>query len=52
MKIKTEVKVGIIAVVTIAIFVWGYNFMKGVNIAKPSQTYNVVYNDINGLKKI
>lgn len=51
MKIKTEVKVGIIAVVTIAIFVWGYNFMKGVNIAKPSQTYNVVYNDINGLKK-
>ncbi|MDX2445389.1 MAG: MlaD family protein [Bacteroidales bacterium] len=51
MKIRTEVKVGIIAVVSIAIFVWGYNFMKGVNIARPSQTYNVVYQDINGLKK-
>lgn len=50
MKIRTEIKVGIIAVVTIAIFVWGYNYMKGLNIARPSQSYNIVYNDINGLK--
>jgi len=50
MKIKTEIKVGLIAVVTIAIFVWGYNFMKGLNILKQLHGYTVLYDDIGGLQ--
>ncbi len=50
MKIKTEVKVGLIAVVTIAIFVWGYNFMKGLNILKQLHSYTILYDDIGGLQ--
>lgn len=50
MKIKTEIKVGLIAVVTIAIFVWGYNFMKGLNILKKLHGYTILYDDIGGLQ--
>ena len=50
MKIKTEVKVGLITVVTIAIFVWGYNFMKGLNILKQLHSYTVIYDNIEGLQ--
>lgn len=50
MKIKTEIKVGLIAVVTIAIFVWGYNFMKGLNILKKLHSYTVLYDKIEGLQ--
>ena len=51
MKIKTEVKVGLIAVITISIFVWGYNFMKGLNILKQLHNYTVLYDDIGGLQE-
>ncbi len=51
MKIKTEVKVGLIAVITISIFVWGYNYMKGLNILKQLHNYTVLYDDIGGLQE-
>ncbi len=51
MKIKTEIKVGLIAVITISIFVWGYNFMKGLNILKQLHNYTVLYDDIGGLQE-
>jgi len=47
-----ELKTGIIAVITIGLFIWGYNFMKGRNIFKPnSRTFYVEYNNIQGLNK-
>ena len=47
-----ELKTGFIAVVVIALFVWGFNFLKGENIfAKNHRTFFVEYNNIQGLKK-
>jgi len=31
LKITREVKTGIVAVSVIALFIWGFNFMKGLN---------------------
>jgi len=47
-----ELKTGFIAVVIIALFIWGYNFLKGENIfAKNTRHFFVEYNNIQGLKK-
>lgn len=49
MKLKTETRVGIIAIVTIAILVWGLNFLKGKDLFGRQHTYYAVYDDIGGL---
>tara|TARA_R110002072_G_scaffold96427_1_gene212167 strand:- start:85 stop:1050 length:966 start_codon:yes stop_codon:yes gene_type:complete len=47
-----ELKTGLIAVVVIALFIWGFNFLKGENIfAKNKRHFYVEYNNIQGLKK-
>ncbi|UCG28312.1 MAG: MCE family protein [Bacteroidales bacterium] len=51
MKIRNEVKIGLLAVVTIALFTWGYNFMKGKNLLKTSRSYSAIYNNIDGLEE-
>lgn len=49
MKISKEFKIGIIAVATIAGFIWGMNFLKGINIFKTTDEYYVMYDKIDGL---
>lgn len=49
MKISTEVKLGIIITVAIAVTIWGINFLKGRNILKPANDYVAFYNDVGGL---
>ena len=50
MKITRELKTGIVAVVIIALFIWGYNFMKGQNLFNSSpRTYFAKYSNIDGL---
>ena len=49
MKISTEVKLGIIITVAIAVTIWGINFLKGKNILKPANNYVAFYNDVGGL---
>lgn len=49
MKIETETKVGIIGIATIAILVWGINFLKGKNLFEKQNTYYAKYDNINGL---
>ncbi len=49
MKLRTETKVGIIAIVTIAILVWGLNFLKGKDLFGRQHTYYAIYEDIGGL---
>lgn len=49
MKLRTEAKVGIIAIVTIAILIWGLNFLKGKDLFGRQSTYYAVYDDIGGL---
>jgi phospholipid/cholesterol/gamma-HCH transport system substrate-binding protein len=48
-KISREVKIGFVAIITIGILIWGWNFLKGINIFKTTDTYYAVYADIKGL---
>ena len=49
MKIRTEAKVGFIGVFSIAILVWGINFLKGKNLFNKECEYHAKYSNINGL---
>lgn len=50
MKITRELKTGIVALVVVALFIWGYNFMKGLNLFDgPSKTYLTEYSNVQGL---
>ncbi|MFP4025980.1 MAG: MlaD family protein [Thiohalospira sp.] len=51
MKIRKESKIGIAVVITIAFFIWGYNFLKGKNILSSSNHYYAVYDHIDGLEE-
>lgn len=46
---KKEVKIGIAFVVALVILYVGINFLKGINIFKPSNIYTVVFDDVTGL---
>jgi phospholipid/cholesterol/gamma-HCH transport system substrate-binding protein len=48
-KISNEVKVGVTALVTILVFIWLYNFLKGKDLFTSTSHYYAVYNQINGL---
>lgn len=48
-KISNEVKVGAIALITILIFIWLYNFLKGKDLFSSTATYYVVYDKVGGL---
>jgi len=50
MKVKTEVKIGIIVIATITLVFWGINFLKGQNVLKRTDVYYAVYDDVAGLK--
>ena len=43
MKFYKETKIGIVAVITFALLVWGLNFLKGKNIIFPSNFYYAIY---------
>ena len=49
MKIKNEVKIGVITTIAIACFLYGFNFLKGKNFFSKQRTFYAVYNDIDGL---
>ena len=50
MKITRELKTGVVAILIIALFVWGYNFLKGMNLFNgPLTTYFTEYNNVQGL---
>ncbi|MFO7744767.1 MAG: MlaD family protein [Psychroflexus sp.] len=48
---KKEVKVGFLAIVAVALFIFGYNFLKGNNLFNTSRTFYAVYDDVEGLSK-
>jgi len=48
-KISNEVKVGATALVTILVFIWLYNFLKGKDLFSSTSSYYAVYDQINGL---
>jgi phospholipid/cholesterol/gamma-HCH transport system substrate-binding protein len=48
-KISNEVKVGAVALLTILVFIWLYNFLKGKEYFKSTNVYYSVYDKIGGL---
>lgn len=51
MKLSKEFKIGLVFILAIALFVWGFNYLKGFDIFTKSKTYYAVYPRINGLIK-
>ena len=51
MKIRKEAKIGAIALIAIALLIWGMNYLKGINILSSKDKYFVVYDRIEGLQE-
>ena len=51
MKLSREFIVGIVFVVAIALFIWGYNYLKGWDVFTKQKSFFGIYNQINGLMK-
>jgi phospholipid/cholesterol/gamma-HCH transport system substrate-binding protein len=48
-KISNEVKIGITAIITILVFIWLYNFLKGKDLFRSTSHYYVIYDKVGGL---
>jgi len=48
-KISNEVKVGVVALLTIIVFIWLFNFLKGKDFLKSTAIYYTVYEKVGGL---
>lgn len=51
MKISRELKIGLMAILAIVLFIFGYNFLKGKNLLEESRTFYAVYDQVEGLNK-
>lgn len=47
---SNEVKIGILAIVTIALSLWGYKFILGSNMLVKSNIYKVIYDRVEGMQ--
>jgi len=50
MKISTEFKIGVIGLITVAVVIWGINYLKGKNILKGFDIYYTYFDDANGIE--
>ncbi len=48
-RMSKELKIGIITLITLAVMIWGFQYMKGKNLLKKGYTFTAVYNDVEGL---
>jgi phospholipid/cholesterol/gamma-HCH transport system substrate-binding protein len=48
-KLSNEIKVGVTALLTIVVFIWLYNFLKGKDLLNSTAYYYSVYDEIGGL---
>ena len=51
MKYKKEIGIGLIFILALALFIWGFNFLKGFNLFKEQRVVYAVYNQVGGLSK-
>ena len=49
MKISRYTKLGILITFSIVVFLWGMNYLKGIDFFKKNTTYHVIYDRIDGL---
>ncbi len=50
MKRKNIIIIGIFAIIVVAVFIWGLNYLKGINIFTRDNIYYVEYENASGLK--
>lgn len=50
MKLSRELKTAILVILSIALFIWGYNFLKGKNLFDTSKKIYAVYDSVEGLE--
>jgi phospholipid/cholesterol/gamma-HCH transport system substrate-binding protein len=50
MTISNEIKVGVLALVTLLVSLWGFQFIRGKNMLKRSNLYYIEYKNVNLLK--
>jgi len=48
-KISNEIKVGAVALITILVFIWVFNFLKGKDYFRRTANYYAIYDEIGGL---
>lgn len=49
MKISKELKAGLVVTAAIALFIFGFNFLKGRNIFTPQRVFFAIYDNVDGL---
>jgi phospholipid/cholesterol/gamma-HCH transport system substrate-binding protein len=49
MKLSREFKIGFIALLAVALAIWGINYLKGINVFKSADNYYAVYGNVKGL---
>lgn len=49
MQIKREIKIGVVATLSLLLFIWGLNYLKGEDIFSKQIIYYSVYEDVTGL---
>ena len=49
MKISKELKAGLVVTAAIALFIFGFNFLKGRNIFTPQRVFYAIYDNVDGL---
>lgn len=50
LKLSNETKIGILAVVAVGLAIWGFQFLKGIDMLSRSQTFYVRYNNVDQLR--
>ncbi len=51
MKYKKEISIGLIFIAALALFIWGFNYLKGFNLFKEQRVLYAVYEQVSGLQK-
>ncbi len=49
-KLSREFKTGLVAIITIVFFIWGFSFIKNDNLFKKERTFYAVYKNVQGLE--
>ena len=51
MKYKKEIGIGLIFIVALVLFIWGFSFLKGFNLFKEQRVVYAVYQQVSGLSR-
>jgi phospholipid/cholesterol/gamma-HCH transport system substrate-binding protein len=51
LKYKKEISIGLIFIIALSLFIWGFNFLKGFNLFKEQRVVYAVYDQVGGLNK-